>query len=184
MSDQADQIATVAVSRAIKAGREADFDRWADRLDALAHDAPGYMAGLRLGQTQGLQHLVFRFRTRPDAEAWQAGAVYRAHSAKADDFSVGLDQLECGDPVRIELPSDASASKWKRFVTTWIAVFPILLAISTAVRALLKDVPPPLQLIPSSLLLTAALQWIVLPRLQRWSRFWVLKNVKGDLRTG
>jgi antibiotic biosynthesis monooxygenase (ABM) superfamily enzyme len=47
----------------------------------------------------------------------------------------------------------------------------------------LKDVPLPLQLLPSSMLLTATLQWIILPRLQRYTRFWLLQDRSGTLKT-
>jgi hypothetical protein len=174
---------TVISSRAIKAGAEARFEPWADRLNKAAQDASGYLAGMRLGQTQGLQHLVFRFRTEAEAQAWRTGATFKELASEADAFSVGLDQVNSGDPAQFEVPGDASAAKWKRFVTTWIAVFPVLLAISSLVRWLLDEWPPALQLIPSSLMLTAMLQWVILPRLQRWSRFWLLQGTDGDLRT-
>ena len=174
---------TVISSRAIQAGAEASFDAWADRLDKAAQEAPGYLAGVRLGQTQGLQHQVFRFRTEADAQTWRTGESFQRLVSEADAFSVGLDQVKPGDPVRFEVPSDASAAKWKRFVTTWIAVFPVLLAISSLVRWLLEGWPTALQLVPSSLMLTATLQWIILPRLQRWSRFWLLRGANGNLRT-
>jgi antibiotic biosynthesis monooxygenase (ABM) superfamily enzyme len=107
----------------------------------------------------------------------------RAHVAIADRFSTALRQLEVGDDVTFDLPSDASASKWKRFLTTWLTVFPVLLVISMLVRTALKDAPLPLQLLPSSLLLTATLQWLILPRLQRYTRFWVLQDGSGRLQT-
>jgi antibiotic biosynthesis monooxygenase (ABM) superfamily enzyme len=174
---------TVISSRAIQAGAEGRFEPWADRLHNAAQDASGYLASVRLGQTQGLQHLVFRFCTEADAQAWRAGATFQWLASEADAFSVGLDQWEAGDPARFEVPSDASATKWKRFITTWIAVFPVLLVISSLVRWMLDEWPPALQLIPSSLMLTATLQWIILPRLQRWSRFWLLQGANGNLRT-
>jgi antibiotic biosynthesis monooxygenase (ABM) superfamily enzyme len=68
-------------------------------------------------------------------------------------------------------------------VTTWLTVFPVLLVISLVVRATLDDTPLPLQLLPSSLLLTATLQWIILPRLQRYTRFWLLQDSSGRLQT-
>jgi len=68
-------------------------------------------------------------------------------------------------------------------VTTWLTVFPVLLVISLVVRATLDDTPLPLQLLPSSLLLTATLQWIILPRLQRYTRFWLLQDRSGRLQT-
>ena len=174
---------TVVASRAIHANAEARFDPWADRLDDAARDASGYLSGLRLKQTEGLQHLVFRFRTKADAQAWRDGPAFARLASEADGFSVGLDQVGSGDLVPFELPSDSAAAKWKRFVTTWVAVFPMLLAISSVTRWLLDDWPPALQLIPSSLLLTATLQWVILPRIQRWSRFWLLQDANGNLRT-
>jgi antibiotic biosynthesis monooxygenase (ABM) superfamily enzyme len=174
---------TVVSSRAIQVGANGRFERWADRLHDAAQGASGYLSGLRLGQTEGLQHLVFRFRTEADAHAWRSGATFGRLASEADAFSVGLDQVTSGDRAQIELPSDASAAKWKRFVTTWIAVFPVLLAISSLVRWLFDEWPPALQLIPSSLMLTATLQWLILPRLQRWSRFWLLQGANGNLRT-
>jgi len=68
-------------------------------------------------------------------------------------------------------------------VTTWLTVFPVLLVISMLVRMALKDAPLPLQLLPSSLLLPATLQWLILPRLQRYTRFWVLQDGSGRLQT-
>lgn len=178
-----DQTATIVTSRAIRAGHEADFARWAEELNRLACAAPGYRAAIRLGQTAGFQHLVYRFDDRDTAEAWRREEDVRAHVAVADRFSTALTQEAAGNVVAFELPSDASASKWKRFVTTWLTVFPVLLIVSLMVRTALKDVPLPLQLLPSSLLLTATLQWIILPRLQRHTRFWLLQDRSGHLQT-
>jgi len=178
-----DQTATIVTSRAIRAGHEEDFERWVVELNRLARSAPGYRTAIRLGQTAGFQHLLFRFDDRAAAEAWLEDGQVRAHVAIADGFSRALRQIDVGDGVTFELPSDASASKWKRFVTTWLTVFPVLLVISLVVRTALKDAPLPLQLLPSSLLLTATLQWIILPRLQRYTRFWLLQDSSGRLQT-
>lgn len=174
---------TVICSRAIRAGAEESFERWADRLQHAAQAAPGYQSATQLRQTQGLQHLVLRFGSEAEAKAWRDSEVFTRLGREADAFSAGRDQLHASDPATFEIPSDNAAVGWKRFVTTWIAVFPVLLAISSAMRWLLGAWPPALQLIPSSLILTAVLQWIILPRLQRWSRFWLLQDANGDLRT-
>ena len=178
-----DATATVITSRAIRAGHEQDFERWVERLNDLASAAPGYRAAIRLGQTAGFQHLLFRFDDVAAAEAWQHSDAVMAHAAVADGFSTALRQIESGNRVVFEVPSDASASKWKRFVTTWLAVFPVLRLVSTVVRMVLIDVPLPFQLVPSSLILTATLQWIILPRLQRYTRFWLLQDGSGRLQT-
>lgn len=178
-----DQTATIVTSRVIHAGREGDFEGWVEELGCLARAAPGYRAAIRLGQTAGFQHLLYRFDDQGAAETWQADKALIAHVAIADSYSTALRQTGIGDGVTFELPSDASASKWKRFVTTWLTVFPLLLVISLVVRTALKDAPLPLQLLPSSLMLTATLQWVILPRLQRYTRFWVLQDSAGRLQT-
>ncbi len=183
MSADPDQTVTIVTSRAIRAGHEEDFERWVAELNRLARAAPGYRAAIRLGQTAGFHHLIFRFDDQRTAEAWQTDAALRAHVAVADGYSTALRQDKPGNAVVFELPSDASASKWKRFVTTWMAVFPILLVVSWVVRVALHDAPLPLQLLPSSLILTATLQWIILPRLQRYTRFWLLQDSSGRLQT-
>ncbi|WP_394653897.1 hypothetical protein [uncultured Sphingomonas sp.] len=174
---------TIISSRAIQAGAEARFERWVDQLQDAARDSAGYLGAIQLRQTQGLQHIVFRFERETDARAWRESDRFRALAAAANDFSTGLDQMQAGDPVRFEAPNDNAAVGWKRFIATWIAVFPVLLAISSVMRWLLAGLPPALQLLPSSLVLTAVLQWIVLPRLQRWSRVWLLQDGDGKLRT-
>jgi hypothetical protein len=178
-----DETATIVTSRAIRAGYEEEFERWVEELNRLARAAPGYRAAIRLGQTAGFQHLLFRFDDQDAAQTWQTDPGLSEHVAVADRFSTALRQTDAGDGVTFELPSDASASKWKRFVTTWLTVFPVLLIISVMVRTVLKDAPLPLQLLPSSLLLTATLQWIIFPRLQRYTRFWLLQDSTGRLQT-
>ena len=67
-----DQTATIVTSWAIRAGREGDFDEWVEELSHLACTARGYRAAIRLGQTAGFQHLMFRFDDGETGEAWQA----------------------------------------------------------------------------------------------------------------
>ncbi|UYY77043.1 antibiotic biosynthesis monooxygenase [Sphingomonas sp. R1] len=177
------QTATVVTSRAIRAGHEQEFEAWVETLQRLARTAPGYRAAIRLGQTAGFQHLLFRFDDQARADAWHDSPAVRAHVAIADGWSTARRQIQSGDRIAFDLPSDASASKWKRFITTWLAVFPVLLVFSAATRTLLHQAPLPLQLLPSSLLLTATLQWIILPRLQRYTRFWLLQDRSGRLQT-
>lgn len=182
MSETSVTSGTFISSRAVRAGQEPRFEDWVDRLQQAAQAAPGYLGAIQLRQTRGLQHVVVQFDTQANAQAWRDSPRLMSLSRDADAFSVGLNQVGRGDPARFEIPSDSSAVGWKRFVTTWAAVFPLLLAISTVMRWLLAAWPPILQLLPSSLILTAVLQWIVLPRLQRWSRIWVLEDSNGQLR--
>lgn len=173
---------TVATSRAIRAGYENDFQVWAEELCRLARTATGYRAAIRLGQTAGFQHLLLRFDNQDAADTWMKDPPVIEHVVIANRYSTGLLQIEAGNEVAFELPSDATASKWKRFATTWVTVFPVLLFMTSMIRMILNGVPASLQLLLSSLLLTATLQWVILPRLQRHTRFWLLQDQTGRLK--
>lgn len=174
--------ATLVISRAVLPGKAEAFTRWIEELSAAASAAEGFSGLVRLGQTDALQHLLLRFADRAALDRFRASAAYRALAARGDELTVGTDQVASGRDVDIELPSDASASPWKRFIVTWLSVLPVLLIVSTIVRALLPTLPSPVQIIVSSLLLTSLLQWVILPRVQRAARAWMLKDARGALR--
>jgi antibiotic biosynthesis monooxygenase (ABM) superfamily enzyme len=174
--------ATLVLSRAVRPGKADAFARWIDELSAAARAADGFAGIVRLGQTDALQHLLLRFEDDATLARFRASAGYRALAEHGDELTVGIDQVATGRDVDIELPSDASASPWKRFIVTWLSVLPVLLLVSTVVRTLLPALPPPVQIIISSLLLTSLLQWVILPRVQRAARAWMLKDAGGALR--
>ena len=78
MTDNTAALATVVSSRAIRAGHEGSFDAWAERICACAGQATGHITTVRLGQTQGLQHLLFQFTDQAEAERWKGGEDFGA----------------------------------------------------------------------------------------------------------
>jgi antibiotic biosynthesis monooxygenase (ABM) superfamily enzyme len=86
MPANSDQTVTIVTSRAIRAGCEEDFERWVEGLNLITCAAPGYRATVRLGQTAGFQHLLFRFDDQATAEAWQASKSLTAHVAVTDGY--------------------------------------------------------------------------------------------------
>lgn len=182
MMDDA-QPATLILSRAVKPGKTDALRHWMEDVTATTEAAEGFAGSLRLGQTNALQHLVYRFRSRALLDTFRASDAFKTLLAEGEKLATGLDQVENGRRVEIDLPSDASASPWKRFVVTWLSVLPVLLVVSTAARKLLPFLPAPLQVAVSSLVLTSLLQWVILPRVQHAARAWMLKSTAGKLRT-
>lgn len=147
--------ATLVISCAVRPGKSAAFARWVDDVGTAAKTADGIAGIVRLGQSDALQHLLLRFESEDALARFRAGHDYQALAARGDTLTVGVDQVATGRDVDVELPSDADASPWKRFVVTWLSVVPVLLIVSTVVRTLLPTTPPPLQIVASSLLLTS-----------------------------
>ncbi len=174
--------AAFVISRVMRPGHEEAYGSWVDRVTAAAQAQDGFISAVRLDQAVGLHHLVLHFDERPSLERWSEGAIYIALASEADAFSVGLDQNDSGSVMSFDLASEVAAKKWKTALVTWLGVVPTLLIVSSVVGWALPDVPRVLQQIVSSVLLTSALTWLILPKVRGWSRFWMMQNEQGDLR--
>jgi uncharacterized protein len=173
---------TMATSFLVRAGREDAFESWVDRYCDAARASPGHLAVMRLDQAGGLVHLVHRFAGRAEVDRWEASPEHERLVKEADAFAVHRSERGRGGQTRFHLPSEAAAPKWKTWLATWVAVFPVLLALNTAVRALGPDLPPPVQLAITSPILTALLTWAILPQVRRVLRPWLLAGDEGELR--
>ncbi|UYY59607.1 hypothetical protein [Sphingomonas sp. S2-65] len=173
--------ATLVESHAIHPTRTDRFVAWRDAYVDAIGAAPGHRATTEMEQPGGLNHLFSWFETAADLDAWTKSDSYRRLSEARDAFTATLVQRGTGSALRFEVPSEATARKWKRFLVTWCAVLPILLALNTAVRTLFPGLPPLVQLCVTSPILTALLTWVVLPRIQRWSSYWLLQDRHGRL---
>lgn len=174
--------ATLTISRVMRPGHEAQYDPWIERLIRDATAVHGYRAAIRLDQAGGLHHSVLQFDDRQSLDDWRGSDAFARLAAEADAFSVGLAQSKTGAEVGFALPSEAAAKKWKTAIVTWVGVVPTLLAVSGLVGWALPSLPRVAQQIVSSILLTSALTWLILPRVRSWSRFWMLQDSNGRLR--
>jgi hypothetical protein len=90
--------------------------------------------------------------------------------------------LEQGRRVQVRVPSETAIPKWKTWIATWVAVFPLLLALNGLVALLPIKLPMPVELAVTSLIMTATLTWLILPRIRKLLRPWLLAGDDGGLR--
>jgi uncharacterized protein len=179
---ETEQHVTMASSFLVHAGKEDAFERWVDRYCAAAGASPGHMAVMRLDQPGGLVHFVHRFAGERHVDGWEGSPDHAALVRELDGVATHRSERGRGGQTRFHLPSEGAAPKWKTWVATWLAVFPVLLAISSTVRALAPDLPPVGQLAITSPILTALLTWFILPWVRKVARPWLLVGDEGQLR--
>lgn len=182
MSTASPDPAMLVLSRVMRPGRDDAYDAWVERVAAAALGEGRALSTARLDQAGGIHHLLLHFETEAAMRDWRQGATFAALVAEGEAFSVGLAQAGRGTAPRFDLPSEAAAKKWKTALVTWLGVVPALLLFSTLVRWLLPAAPRLVQQVLSSILLTVALTWFILPRVRGWSRFWMLQASDGSLR--
>lgn len=176
---------TTVDTRVIVAGRGDAFAGWMDELRQVIARQPGQRDGtMLLAQRGGFAHLLYRFDSRRALDAWLASAACQRLDAQAQDFSLLRRQIGMGDHPQINLPNEATASKWRRALLTWATVTPLLLCLNALTQATIASWPRPLSLALSSAVLTMLLTWIVLPWITRRAQTWVMRAVDGSVRQG
>ncbi|HEX8388117.1 MAG TPA: hypothetical protein VF636_03785 [Sphingomonas sp.] len=179
---EVDAPAALIASRLVKAGHQDEFERWADRLLAAVRRSPGHSSTARLDQIGGLTHFVHLFDGRDAIERWTGSAERRGLIGEAEDFTVGVREIVDGPEIRSRLPSESATPKWKLWIATWSTVFPLLLTLNAIMTALPFEMPEPVQLALTSLIMTAVLTWFVIPQLRKLLRPWLLGDEDGALR--
>jgi len=172
------------VTRIVPAKLVDAFQQWAHALEGSAAAAPGHRTSLRLEQAGGVFHLVHQFAGAAERDRWFHSPDFGRLNEEAKRFPLERRQMAEGRVTHLVVPSESAANRWRTFLATWIAVFPVLLVLSTSVRAAAGGLPQPVQLLFSSLMLTALLQFVIMPRVQRFARPWTLADSDGQARAG
>jgi uncharacterized protein len=177
MSGQADAV-TVVVTRVVRPGKEEEFAAWAEEIDTTTRRFPGFLAAIRLHDDQGLNHLVYQFDTPAHLHQWEISEERRRLVERAEPLSEARHTSAGGRDNWFTVPGGKSTPRWKTFLITWAGVYPTLLIISTALKLALPSLPQPLALAVSSATLTAILTWVLLPRITRRARPWLLRDAQ------
>jgi antibiotic biosynthesis monooxygenase (ABM) superfamily enzyme len=165
---------TVVVTRVVRPGREREFVAWADEMDRAASRSPGHVGGVRLHDDQGLNHLVHQFDSLEHLRAWEQSTERHALLTRGRALSDERRTVAGGSTAWFDVPSGNTPPSWKRFLLTWVLVYPALLVISTLVG--LAQLPQMLALAISSCALTALLTWVILPWATRRARRWLYRG--------
>lgn len=171
---------TVVVTRVVRPGREADFDRWVAEFDAAVRKREGHLASVRLHDDQGLNHLVHLFDDQERLAAWERSAqrdLLIAHGNELSDV-----RRTTADGLHSWFTVTSTTRRWKSFVLTWLAVYPILLVLSSLIKWIAPGLPQPALLALSSCTLTALLTWVVLPWVGRHARPWLFRPARPEAR--
>jgi antibiotic biosynthesis monooxygenase (ABM) superfamily enzyme len=136
-----DQTATVVISHHIKEGHEGDYERWLDEIVPTSKAYPGHMGVQIIRPVPGASTkytVIIRYDTRANLLAWMGSKERRQLIDKARPFladndrfyvSSGLDFWFTPEGAKAKLPT-----RWKQFLVTWSAIFPLVTGASLGVN--------------------------------------------------
>jgi antibiotic biosynthesis monooxygenase (ABM) superfamily enzyme len=176
----ADEVVTVVVSRRVRAGREAEYERWLLGLQAATRPFPGYLGAQTVRPPGGAGEYVsvMRFASLEALRAWEQSPERSAWlqrfpvSAVEGDPSVrrlqGLEHWFTPDGA----PAARKPVRWRMALLVAVVVYLLILTFSPLFARLLPWLPPQARLFASVAVEVALMTYFVMPwlteRLSRW----------------
>ena len=174
---------TVLVTRRVKPGHEADFERIMADMMAAARGYTGHLGGqivrpAEQGGTVGLYHVVFAFDTAEHLGMWQQSEVRARILDTLTPHTTGESEVRQVSGLahwfaEPKGPPQPPPPRWKVAVVTWLGIFPTVLLLFLTVVPWMASWP----LVPRTMVVTVLvvliMTWVVAPRLTQWLRPWL-----------
>jgi antibiotic biosynthesis monooxygenase (ABM) superfamily enzyme len=175
---------TVVITHRVRDGQQARYEDWAKEIHSVSKRAGGFLQWQMIRPVTGVTGtytVILRFDTRGQLESWMNSPErarlidkVRPLLEKDDEFFIrsGLDFWFTPEGAKAQLPV-----RWKQFLVTWSAIYPLSLAMSLALIPLLHGVGLPQNRYIDGLLasgMTVALMvYLVMPHYTKLLRHWL-----------
>ncbi|WP_289058392.1 antibiotic biosynthesis monooxygenase [uncultured Flavobacterium sp.] len=178
--------ATAVISHHIIEGRDQEYENWLDEIAPLCRIAEGHIDWQIIRPIPTLTYLytvIIRFDTIENLKRWMESddrkrliEKIRPLLAKDDSYRIrsGLDFLFVTENDRTATPV-----RWKQFLVTWSAIYPLSIIIPLFLIPILKTLEfPSVRLIDSffiSGIIVLLMVYLIMPHYTKWLKKWLYK---------
>ncbi len=185
MQDQ-ENSATTVITHRVKPARLVDYEAWLLKIIPVAKTYPGHW-GVQVirpvGGGNSIYTILLRFASEPQALSWMHSAD-RARLIEevnelledGDGFAVhsGIDFWFTPEEVRAKVPT-----RWKQFLLTWSAIYPLVALLPLALSPLLNAIGVPenryLRTLPLTAIVVFLMVYVVMPRYTKLVHRWLFR---------
>jgi antibiotic biosynthesis monooxygenase (ABM) superfamily enzyme len=137
--------ATAVITHSVREDKHADYEAWLGEIAPLCRASPGHLDWHIVRPIPGLTNtytVILRFDTAANLRQWMHSEVrarlidkVRPLLVTGDDFFVrsGLDFWFTPGGANARVPE-----RWKQFLVTWSAIYPLVLAVPPVFTPLLR----------------------------------------------
>ncbi len=175
--------ATVVITHRVRDGKEADYDHWLNEIGPLCQASPGHLDWQIIRPIVGLTTtytVVIRFDTCDRLRQWMGSPDRQRLIERARPLLVADDDytIRSGLDFWFTPPGTAKVPvRWKQFLITWSAIYPLVLGVPLVVVPLLHQFGAPDNRFLTTLLVTATvvflMVYVVMPRYTKLVRQWL-----------
>lgn len=174
---------TVLISRNVKVGSEADFERVTESLMKTASRFPGFLGAqlVHPGEDPEVEdmmyHVVLAFDQQSNLDAWHKSPERRTGLDAAAPFIEGELNFKAMSGLGLWFKTTQPAPpRWKIAVVTWLGICPTVYLLFWLTGDLMKS----WGLFPRTVVLTLAvvllMTWVVAPQLTKLFRPWLFSR--------
>jgi uncharacterized protein len=172
---------TTTVTRRVKPGHEAFYEKFLDGIIAAASRYPGHL-GVEVFRPDsgsgGEYRTVYRFDSAEHLHAWLDSDEHAAWLERAEPHVIGPLHTEflTGLETWFTLPGrpgTPAPPPYKMTLVTWITIFPLITGIVVVLGPLLEGLPLTLRLGVTTAVTVTLMTWVVMPRMTRLLSGWL-----------
>ena len=184
---QGDDPVTMVVSRRVRRGREADYERWIEGIIGAAREFEGHRGAevIRPSATGDPEYVVvLKFDRYADLKRWARSDVRARWLERAEPLTRDTNvQVVSGLEPWFTLPGQprtAAPARYKMALLTTAALYPLLLLAGIVLEPLLGGLPAPLSLLLSTTVLVLLMTYVIMPQVTRLFARWLYPWTRGE----
>ncbi|MEZ4452951.1 MAG: hypothetical protein R3B09_26060 [Nannocystaceae bacterium] len=184
--ETAERGATAVITHRIREGQREAYDRWLEEIGPICRSFPGHVDWQIIRPVPGLTGtytVILRFDSHEHLSGWMHSTTrkelidrVRPLLVTDDDFYLrsGLDFWFTPDGARAKVPV-----RWKQFLITWSAIFPLVSLVPLAVVPVLRLLGAPDDKYFTTLVVTGTVVFLmvyaVMPRYTKLIHRWLFE---------
>ncbi len=178
--------ATVVITHQVNPDKQAEYEQWLTEIGPLCKSSTGLLDYHIIRPVNGLTStysIMIRYDSELHLKQWMDSTERKRLISKIESILTGSDayQIQSGLDFWF-MPAGAKAKipvKWKQFLITWSAIYPLVLGVPLLVMPLLKSLTVPENHYLDALFITALIVflmvYVVMPRYTKLVKDWLFR---------
>ena len=178
--------ASVVITHRVSIEKQAQYEEWLNEIGPIAKASEGLLDLHVVRPVRGVTEtysIIIRYDSEQNLRNWMESDVRNQLIAKVQDLLIGKDEYRIQSGLDFWfMPEGAKARipvRWKQFLITWSAIYPLVLGVPLTLAAVLRWLGVPENHYVDVLFATAVIVflmvYVVMPRYTKLVRNWLFK---------
>lgn len=181
-----DNGASVVITHRVSEDKQAQYEQWLEEIGTICRASQGLLDWHVIRPLRGLSDtysVMMRYDSEQNLRKWMNSEDRKRLVAKVQALLIGEDAYQIKSGLDFWFVPEGGKAKvpvrWKQFLITWSAIYPLVIAVPLLVVPLLRWLSIPEHRYTDALFLTATIVllmvYVVMPRYTKLVRQWLFR---------